>query len=327
MAATKIECGDFTFNPWRGCQKVASGCAHCYAETRSNRFGEDFAGQRIRLSDAGWREPLKWNEVGHGYEEATGRRLRVFCASLADVFEDWDGPIVSGGKQPVVLAKNGRASNGSNRMTMADLRRDLFALIDKTPYLDWLILTKRPENILSMWPACPGDTNGDGDCSRHCLTAKHRYRKNVWLLTSVSEQKSADRNIPLLLECRDLVPVLGISAEPLLGPIEFGNLSLLKRTGPGIDWIPVGGESGPQARPCDLAWIRSIVSQCRDADVPCFVKQLGSNCGVDRDNEIGGGIHCWLPIKHKHSKGGDIEEWSEDLRVRQFPPLASVPRV
>lgn len=375
-ATTKIEWCDFTFNPWRGCQKVAPGCKHCYAETRSNRFGEDFAGQRIRLSDAGWREPLNWNQAGAEYEAATGKRLRVFCASLADVFEDWRGSIVNHNGKPLILCPDcGVQRNrwegpllfrenrwfvncpecereygccgGVEPLRMNDLRRDLFALIDKTPYLDWLILTKRPENIRRMWPACPGDTNGDGDCSRRCLKAGHRFRKNVWLLTSVSEQKSADRNIPMLLKCRDLVPVLGVSAEPLLGAIELDTwLKVCKhwkskdslQAAPWhppypkhwyerqaivlagckchIDWIIAGGESGPQARPCDLAWIQSIRDQCAAAQMPLFVKQWGSN-PVACDDEFG-----WMTkddIGLKHPKGGDMEEWGEDICVRQFP--------
>lgn len=321
-ATTKIEWCDFTFNPWRGCQKVAPGCKHCYAEARSNRFGEDFAGQRIRLSDAGWREPLKWNRAA----EQAGERRHVFCASLADVFEDWDGPIVN--HKGNVLAHCGDGVfqpreipefSSWDLATMDDLRRDLFALIDKTPWLDWLILTKRPENIRRMWPAYQNDGNGTRDFTPNVRDVAYGglHIDNVALLTSCSEQKSADRNIPLLLECRDLVPVLGVSAEPLLGLIIFGNLSLLKRTGPGIDWVIVGGESGAQARPCNVSWIRSIVGQCHGADVPCFVKQIGA-WPYDPDWH-GDGTPEGSRMTPSHPKGGDPREWPNNIRVRQFP--------
>src|SRR5262245_49606753 len=120
MENSKIQWTDHTFNVWRGCEKVSPGCAHCYAETMSRRnpavLGEwGKHGTRVIASEAMWREPLKWDRQAR----AAGVRKRVFCASLADVFED----------RPELVAP----------------RERLFRLIEDTPNLDWQLLTKRPE--------------------------------------------------------------------------------------------------------------------------------------------------------------------------------------
>jgi protein gp37 len=202
------------------------------------------------------------------------------------------------------------------------LRRQLFELIDATPWLDWLLLTKRPENILRMWP---------GVESPHCSPSEVILwaRPNVWLGTSIAEQADADRNIPLLLKCRDLSPVLFLSAEPLIGPIDLrksrtheGDRDVLfvgdegghEYTGSPrrfINWVIVGGESGPGARPCTIGHVRDIVRDTQAAGVPVFVKQLGKR-PVNREGQP-------HPIKDK--KGGDMAEWPEDLRLRQFPEI------
>lgn len=281
-----------TFNPWIGCTKVAPGCTHCYAEAYAQRYNKAQwgpRGTRVKTSEAYWRQPLKWNREA----EAVGERRRVFCASLADVFEEWDGAIVN--SRGEALRFNATHGIGpwhgmgeyAKPATMAEVRRDLFALIDATPQLDWLLLTKRPENIRRMWPA--------KDEAEYNI----RFRENVWLLTSVSEQESADRNIPELLKCRDLAPVLGISAEPLLGLLDLNtdvtvcdycgrytldNVSWECVCGQPLiqdaytfverlDWVIVGGESGGSRRACEVGDIVSIVQQCQSAGVPCFVKQ------------------------------------------------------
>lgn len=354
--ATKIEWCDRTFNPWVGCSKVHAGCANCYAEADFDKR-RHFAqwgpmGTRVMTSTANWVKPRKWNREA----EAAGERLRVFCSSLADVFEDWQGPIVDSHGAELSI-NDGEGANGAiygdvtvdddwgrRSLTMHDLRRKLFALIDETPHLDWLLLTKRPQNIRRMLvPHCsekvPGHVSqNEGDGRRI------KRRENVYLLTSVSDQQTADAMIPDLLKCRDLAPVLGLSCEPLLGPIDLSTTCINPPQevygvgGPyhwegdaGIDWIIVGGESGPRARPCSVAWIRSIVDQCEPAAVPVFVKQLGSNIIF---NEI---EDCWgsRPPKSefrrsrrdwamtRDPKGGDPSEWPEDLRVREFPTLAA----
>jgi protein gp37 len=142
------------------------------------------------------------------------------------------------------------------------MRRRLFALIDATSNLDWLLLTKRPENILSMWPDCAIEP---------CETLHSDGRKNVWLGTSVENQEYADKRIPALIQCRDLSPVLFLSCEPLLGSLDLNFV----RDNPPIDWVIVGGESGPNARPSHPDWFRSIRDQCSAAGVPFHFKQWG----------------------------------------------------
>lgn len=299
---TNIEWCDHTFNPWRGCAKVHEGCAHCYAEVNYSvkmhgiKWGPH--GTRVVLSDAGWRSPEKWNRDA----AAAGVRRRVFCASLADVFEAWDGPILDSHGDQLFVDGDGYFSPGKDSIAMSPpatmdmIRRDLFNLTPRTPYLDWLLLTKRPENVLRMLPDWPDEPWNCG---------------NVWIGTSISNQRTADKQIPELIKCRDLFPVLFISAEPLLGPID------LTPWLPDLDWVIVGGESGPKARQCDIAWVRDLLRQCRESGTACFVKQLGSRSVIDWSVWEEG-----LPttsVPHRDTKGGDPSEWPEDLRVRQFP--------
>lgn len=328
------------FNPWRGCTKVSDGCKFCYAEKNMSvklhgvKWGPH--GTRVRLSDAGWKEPEKWNRKA----ERDGVRRRVFCASLADVFEDWDGAILDHHGNEFFVCDNclhretfpattaianpdGQPCLGDDTqpgcwmrpLTLDDLRRDLFALIDRTPHLDWLLLTKRPENIWRMWPKLDNQGNV-------------WFWKNVWLGTSIENQPTADLRISHLLECPAAVRFL--SAEPLLEPLEI-DLT-------GIDWVIVGGESGPNARPMHIEWARSIVEQCEAAGVPCFVKQLGAdvrgnwdefrflpNCPMGKEllgvGDFADGAGFADVIKLTHSKGGNLDEWPEDLRVREFPQV------
>ena len=301
---TGISWTDHTFNPHIGCAKVHAGCAHCYAErdfdTRRGVAQWGQHGTRIVTSEANWKQPLKWNRDA----EAAGERRRVFCASLADVFESWDGPILRHGS---VLAKpylerENQMSNwietsdddlktdpqGWRPATLQDVRDELFRLIDSTRCLDWLLLTKRPENVLRMWPgALP--------------------RENVWLGTSVSDQETADRMIPSLLMCRDLSPVLFLSAEPLLGALTFrwakwqpfadqaggltDELDGLRR----LDWVIAGGESGPQFRQMMTEDVRRLRDQCVAANVPFFFKQWGGVNPKTLGKEIDGREWCEFP--------------------------------
>lgn len=225
-----IEWTDHTFNPWWGCTKVSPGCTHCYAETLATRYGHGVWGPRATrrlFGDTHWQEPLKWNAAA----TQAGRRTRVFCASMADVFED----------NPHVV----------------DERTRLWDVVAKTPSLDWLLLTKRPEHIASMIPGAWLETPP----------------RNVWYGTSVEDQRRADERVPILLT----VPAgtRFLSCEPLLGPVDLR--SWLGRDGvkPRIDWIIAGGESGPRSRPMHPDWARSLRDQCRSADVAFFFKQWG----------------------------------------------------
>lgn len=301
---SKIEWCHHTFNPWRGCAKVHTGCKNCFAEAQAKRNPNTLGiwgpnGSRVVASEEMWAKPLKWNKAA----EKAGQRHRVFCASMADVFEDWDGECSDhqgnahytsdndASKMVANWQMQGCDSDGYHYTTLDDVRRRLFALIDATPNLDWLLLTKRPENVFKMWPNTVHAWE-QFIGKRSLSDPPPRLTKpNVWLGTSISDQATADNAIPKLLKLRALSPVLFLSAEPLVGPIEFSDVSrrsdavkmLGKRALFGIDWVIVGGESGHNARPCDAEWIRSIRDQCQAAGVPCFVRQLGSRSYYSSD--------------------------------------------
>ena len=137
-------------------------------------------------------------------------------------------------------------------------------------------------------------------------------RDNVWLGTSVSNQATADKQIPALIACRDLAPVLFLSVEPILGEIDLAPYLA------DLDWVIVGGESGRDARPCDLDWVRCIVEQCKDVGVACFVKQLGANPVAFDDGGISGN-ESYVPYQCDNAKGSDPDEWPECLVVREVP--------
>lgn len=370
MAKTTIEWCDFTFNPWRGCTKVAAGCLNCYAETLSKRnpgtLGEwGPNGTRVVASEAMWREPAKWDEdVETTAETWPDDRPRVFCASLADVFEDWVGQLNNSAGELLYADRRGGWSPNycdmdGHRLTLNldDVRGRVFRVIDATPNLDWLILTKRPQNIRRMLPIAHNGRDPSDPCMR---------RDNLWLGCSISTQADADRDIPELLKCRDLAAKLFVSVEPLIEPVDLsrwiapkcsmcghpyasprtpdGLCSAVDGSSPhgtlchqdGLDWVIVGGESGSQARRVHLDWVRAIMGQCRGAGVACFVKQLGyrpvhQSAGGDRSiqdyhsmgwsRETPGGRVSYH-AGHLHlidRKGGDPAEWPEDLRVREMP--------
>jgi protein gp37 len=274
---TKIQWTDHTFNPWIGCAKVSEGCQHCYAlnlmETRYHRvvWGPD--GTRARTKT--WAQPLKWDREA----QKEGVKHKVFCASLADVFEDF------------------KARDGT--FPLDAWRDDLFTLIDRCQNLHWLLLTKRPENIGRQWQPIDVDGYGIQDC-----------RETVWLGTSISNQRNTEA-IDQLLKSRSLAPVLFLSVEPQIGPV---NLRPWLFPEPLIHWVIVGGESkqGPETpRPFDMDWADDLVDQCREANVPVFVKQMGSNV-----------LRHGVPVKLRDSHGGDMMEWPAKLRVRECPEAA-----
>lgn len=228
MKDTKIEWCDHTFNPWVGCTKLSPACDHCYAETWARRTGQSelWDGERRLTSRANWQAVHRW----HGAAIAAGTRPRVFCASLADVFDN---------------------------QVKSDWREHLWGLIFNTPQLDWLLLTKRPQNIADMLPticAWPLD--------------------QVWLGTTVENQQEAERRIPALLAVPAVVHF--VSCEPLLGPLDLTRFMMPTLSGkPRVEWVIVGGESGPKARPMHPDWARSLRDQCADAGIPFFFKQWG----------------------------------------------------
>lgn len=258
---SKIEWCQHTFNPWVGCTKISPACDHCYAETWAKRSGSVvWGGERRRTSDANWRLPLKWNAQA----EREGRRSRVFCASLADVFDN-DVPI--------------------------EWFTDLLYWIYRTPNLDWLLLSKRIGNCRKRLHAAKQamDFSGnrdfwlwvkawlDGDAPPH-----------VWIGATVCNQIEADRDIQKLLKVPARVRFLSI--EPMIGPVDLVKAGALRcfvsdgaivnqaeagYSDPTIDWVIAGGESGPKARPMHPEWVRSLRDQCQEAGVPFLFKQHG----------------------------------------------------
>lgn len=283
---SSIEWTTHTFNPWLGCAKAHAGCTHCYAEKHQAvkmrkggevTWGEVWqGGKRVVVSQSTWGRPLSWARTA----ARGGERERVFCASLADVLEvpqhpaswprGWSDGQVANASLEVVTARD---ELNAARSRLWDVIRETSVIESVTtvgmphwaqlPGLDWLLLTKRPEN----WRLIPEDV-----------------RPLVWLGTSISDQKTADEWVPRLIEAEG-VRYRFLSVEPLLGPVDLTRLLTHRHPGtPGlatapahsrrsIDWVIVGGESGPKARPCNVEWIRDIVRQCREAGVPCFVKQ------------------------------------------------------
>lgn len=219
---SKIEWTHNTFNPWVGCTKVGPPCDFCYAENWAKRSGMVQWGNnpRWRTSEANWRQPIKWNKAA----EAAGERRRVFCASLADWLDNQADPT---------------------------WRADLGELIAATPYLDWLLLTKRIQNFdrLSPWREPP---------------------PNVWLGITCGDQAEFDRDWPKLRVID--APVLFISYEPALGPLRIGGVDGWQRP---PDWIIAGGESGGHARPPNPQWFRDLRDDCERLGVAFLFKQWG----------------------------------------------------
>lgn len=222
-----IEWTNHTFNPWWGCHKISPACDNCYAETWAKRVGNDIWGKRASrrfFGDSHWREPIKWNEAA----AAEGVRARVFCASMADIFE--------------------------RRTDLRTERARLWSLIEKTPNLDWLLLTKRPQHILSMTPW------------------EKDWPQNVWVGTSIENQKLAEIRLPHLLSVPAAIRFL--SCEPLLGPVNLMQWFDRPSFYP-IDWVIAGGESGAHSRPMHPDWAIGLLRQCQHAKVPFHFKQWG----------------------------------------------------
>lgn len=346
MSETTIQWCDYTFNPWVGCQRVSPGCQHCYAEAYDKRVGGRPKSQRkdpevpelrwgpkaprVRTSAANWKKPLLWDGLAYSQALQSDRPRaspRVFCSSLADVFED--------------------------RTELVPWRLELLELIRTTRNLDWLLLTKRPEAIQALLR--------EARRSFTTSTPLHTWLTswldhgqppaNVWLGTTVEDQQRADERIPELLK----VPAAKrfLSCEPLLERVDLtrwlpwvfrrglhpnpdGSAFALPAEGGGrgIDWVIIGGESGPGARPFHLDWARDLVRQCRSAGAAPFMKQLGAvPCiSLERLRDPGsfehrvqqdprptttpdGTVRAWL----RDPAGGNMAEWPEDLRVREWP--------
>lgn len=231
---SKIEWCDHTFNAWWGCEKVSAACKNCYAETRDARFGGKHWGpgsDRKVMSDKYWEQLGKWHLVA----EMAGTRPRIFVNSMSDLFED----------HPQVIAARYR----------------LFMQVEQLISLDFIFLTKRPDNVMRMVPE-----------------SWHRaFPKNVLMGTTVEDQETADKRIPILLSIPSTVHFL--SCEPLLSFITIPSGAM---EGPSsIDWVICGGESGRLARPMHPSWAIWLLRQCSENDILFFFKQWGEWLPVD----------------------------------------------
>lgn len=290
---SRVEWCHHTFNGWIGCEKVSDGCTHCYAEVET--FPRVQRGRGLELwgknaarhitSDDYWRKPLAWARAA----AEAGERHRVFCASLSDVMED--------------------------RVDLIAPRARLWRLIYDTPELDWLLLTKRPEDVVRLTaPLC----------------AKRGWPSNAWMGATTENRVQAHARAAHLKTIP--APVRFLSVEPMLGPIDDLPLD-------GISWVIFGGESGARARPCAVEWIERGVEQCRAAGVRPFVKQLGAYCvsetrvfGVEdmafqRQRELtkwektpdGKYAWAWRANFAGDPKGAHLESLPPELRLRLFP--------
>lgn len=217
-----IEWTDHSFNPWTGCTKVSAACDHCYAESWSKRSGHvEWGPHGVRRRTKTWGNPIKWNQQAL----EAGVRYRVFCASLADI--------------------------GDNHKSIdPQWRRDLVAMMRECTQLDWLLLTKRPQNIAKLYPDLMED-----------------WPAHVWLGASTENREEMLRRGEALAALPSAITFW--SAEPLVEG--------LGQIPPDImpSWVIAGGESGHGARPSHPAWFRSLRDQCAAADVPFFFKQWG----------------------------------------------------
>lgn len=312
-----IEWTEATWNPWQGCHKVSPGCKHCYMYREKKQYGQNPA-VVIRSKPHTFSMPLRLKDPA-----------RVFTCSWSDFFiEEADG-----------------------------WRDEAWEIIRSTPHLTYQVLTKRPERMAGRlpWHRRLEHTAGVSFVTEDPWP-------NVWLGVSVEDQATADERIPLLLQTP--AAVRWVSYEPALGPVDLSALdggggyrynALCAgppfghyEGGTRVDWIVVGGESGPGARPFDLAWTRQTIEQGRAAGVPVFVKQLGGQprgwcrwrshrdsppAWLDKDGvlpSISGQPAHDLCHAHEDSwwsctwrlrdrKGGDPQEWPSDLRVREYP--------
>lgn len=324
MGKSNIQWTDFSFNGWIGCRKVADECKNCYAETLDrNRFSKTMpgcskespishwgSGPRYRTSANNWKDPVKWNKAAptlfvqctvcgrremRGWDgigltccstkgcvslpetDAEPVRPRVFCASLSDWLDDENVPI--------------------------EWLADLLKLIYSTPNLDWLLLSKRPQNWMNrMVKVMKHNEDSGGDIAFFewllgwvVCQSIGAPPANIWIGVSAGADQAAALQIPTRIHF--------LSCEPMLRPMDETHAAR-------FDWIIFGGESGSKARELDIQWIRDGLLCCQMHEITPFVKQLGSNPVYKRGD---------VPFIIRDSHGADMSEWPEDLRVREFP--------
>ncbi len=309
------------------CVKVSPGCVNCYSKVMNEgqRFGKG--------TGLDYTEPALAQVETYLHEETLIQPLRwqkprgVFVCSMTDLFGEW--------------------------VTDEEIDR-IFAVMALSPQHIFMVLTKRPERMRAYF--APGQYRDVrvGDAAKRLNPATTLRPEmmpwplpNVWLGVTVEDQARADERVPLLLDTPAAVRFL--SCEPLLSGLDLADYapgadSAARLLYGGIDWVIVGGESGKGARWFDVAWARSLRDQCAAAGVPFFMKQLGGN--VRGDYPSGRVPRRWImpdgdewspPVigsrvaemrgaavgyRPRHPHGGNIEEWPEDLRVRQWPSVA-----
>jgi protein gp37 len=246
MPPTNIPYAHYSFSPWQGCEKVSSGCRHCFAEAVDERFygGGAWGPNKPRRMqrEAYWQEPIEW----HRRAKKRGVRKQVLCGTMCDVLMP------------------------SPYENVARARKRLWNLIEETPFLDWMILTKRAPQIMLIPPSI-------------------RTAENVWLGVTVEDQQRAEERLPVMLSFE--ATIRWVSAEPLLEPLD------LRPWLPEIDWLVAGAESGRGRRNMLLDWARDLRDQCRDAETAFFFKQAydkGSDKKVERP-ELDGQKHVEMP--------------------------------
>ena len=335
---TNIQWTDETWNPVTGCEKIAPGCKNCYADAEHKRRHKAYLAHGGVYPKTGKPMPKQYAKPFESVQlhpdrldapPRMRRGRRIFVCSGADLFHD-DVPF--------------------------EFIAAVFGVMAACPQHTFQVLTKRPERALEFFEWVAANKPSQWDEPKVCVDAMAAagvdtdwFTHPAWPLpnvefgVSLSDQPTADKNIPILL--RIPAAVRFVSAEPLLGPVDLWTpcskqcpqchgakesqnsveggiwVSCPCERLVGLKWVIVGGESGPGARPCDVAWIRSIVQQCKAASVPVFMKQLGSKptgAWTDDAKLIVDPAKYWGE-RIKDKKGGDPSEWPADLRVREFP--------
>jgi protein gp37 len=344
-----------TWNPVRGCSRVSPGCVNCYAESFAARFGavpgHPFEGYaRMVGGDARWTgkvslipeklaEPLSWRKP-----------CRAFVNSMSDLFhEALDAAAIAEVFGVMAVCGATSAMDGAMGGQFGGKYKTGHGWLNwKGPHT-FQVLTKRPKRMLELLSSRQfreeiaraayrrAMDQRDAGYLHDCISARDQYHapgragrmwplSNVWLGVSVEDQATADERIPLLLQTPAAKRF--VSYEPALGPVNFSvalegtDYKYMHPQRP-VDWVIVGGESGPGARPFDIDWARYTVAQCRAAGVAVFVKQLGANPLVGEGCADPGRCcvhdHTGIQRHLKDRKGGNPPEWPEDLRVREFP--------
>ncbi|MFM9959319.1 MAG: DUF5131 family protein [Phycisphaerales bacterium] len=371
--ATGIEWTERVWNPVVGCTPVSPGCLNCYAATMARRLEgmgkPEYQPREVPLTAKELREAHAAVGGGklHDHERVKEIRIAevcggraVFTGDVRTVPDRLDVPLKR--RTPTVWFVNSMSDLFHGAVPFEFIDR-VFAVMALCPQHTFQVLTKRPvrmaeymtrrrviyDGFSRKFGASKMEKSPCDDV--YTIVRKHPGHErdaliwplpNVWLGTSVEDQQRADERIPHLLRCPAAVRFL--SCEPLLGAVDLSQwlwtMDGDRRHGRlnHLHWVITGGESGPKSRPCNVEWIRSIVTQCKAAGVPCFTKQLGAMPVVTDAEAVAIG-NQWkaegLTGRHycgrgdgtfvltlKDKKGGDPAEWPQDLRVREMPTIA-----